>query len=183
MKNVVFVVGFIIVHASAFAAGKDDISQRMHDYWGTYSRGEFGKAADFILPTDLSNMKTELLPVFIDASQSADPEIQAIAKVFFSAIPDGPDPEMSPAQVFVGFNRFIYAANPELHSALQQSIIEVTDVAWSSDSEAMVSYRITIQDTPVSDVERFQRQGEQWYLRLKEPPRDTAIKFRQALGL
>ena len=50
MKNFVFVVGFIIMHASAFAAGKDDISQRMHDYWGTYSGGEFGKAAEAMTP-------------------------------------------------------------------------------------------------------------------------------------
>ena len=183
MKRFLFVVGCVIMHACAFAAGNHDVSQRMQDYWSSYSNGDFGKAASFILPSDLDDMKTELLPIFVAVGQSTERELQTVARLFFAEVPTGDNSQMSPKQVFVGFNKFIYAANPELFSALQQSAIEVVDVAWSSDSEVVVSYRITIQDTPVSDVERFQKRGEKWYLRLKEPPRDTAIKFRQAFGL
>ena len=183
MRSLVFLVGFVLLSPFAFAANEDDVTRRMQDYWSVYARAEFGLAADFVVPSDLSELKAEILPLFIAVNKSNDPELQSIAAVFFSDIPIGSYSEMSPRQVFVALNNFIYALNPQLLSAIRQSSIEVTDVSWSSSGEATLSYRMVIQNTPVSDFERFKKYKGQWYMHLKESPKDTAYKFRQAFGL
>jgi len=183
MRSLVFLVGLVILQSFASAADEDDVSKRMQDYWSAYSRAEFSMAASFVIPSDLNEMKAELLPVFLTLSKSTDPELQPIAAIFFSGIPVESYLEMSPLQVFIGLNRFIFTANPQLVSAVGQSTIEVTDVSWSTSGEATVSYRMIIQNTPVSDFERFKKHKGQWYMRLKEAPSDTAYKFRQAFGL
>lgn len=178
-----FFTAFMILQASAVAADDHEISQRLQGYWASYSAGEYRKAADFILPADLRNMQDELLPVFIAASQSPEQELQDIAKLFLSEIRVVPDSEASPAQVFVGFNKLMSSINPAPFSALEHSSIDVTDIAWASESEAIVAYRIVIQGVPASDTDRFEKHDQRWYLRLKEPPSDTAIKLRRAFGL
>jgi len=182
-RIIAFLLGFVILSSYAFAANEDDVTRRMQDYWSVYSKAEFGLAADFVLPSDLVEMKAEILPIFITVNRSDDPEFQSIAAVFFSDIPIGSYSEMSPRQVFIALNNFIYALNPQLLSAIRQSTIEVKDVSWSTSGGATVSYRMIIQNTPVSDFERFKKYRGQWYMHLKESPKDTAYKFRQAFGL
>lgn len=183
MKATVLAIVFFFLHSAAFAADDETIAQRMQDYWGAYTRAEFSEAAGYVLPADLREMKAQLLPVFLSINESTDPNLRSFAGQFFAGMPAAAYADMSPLQVFVALNRFVFNLNPDLMSAIRQSSIEISEVSRSDADNAAVIYRVVILDTPATDFERFRRHRGQWYLRLKEPPRDTAQKFRKLFGL
>lgn len=183
MKFFIAIIVLLAYASPAGASDETDILSTMKKYWAAYSNMNFKAAADFICPADLDLAKSELLPIFLAAGNSSDPELHLISNTFFSKIPQKSRSEATGQQVFVGLNNFIVAANPKFFEFIQGSSIEPIEIELSSKNKATLTYRIEIQDLPVTDIERFSKPYDEWCLRVKEHPRDTAAKFRLVLGL
>ena len=183
MRTLTAVVAIAAFVSFALASEETDISDRMAGYWAAYSTKQFRGAVEYIYPADLDSAKVELLPVFLAAGESGDPELNAISDAFFLNVPRDSRSGISGKEVFIGLNHVISAVNPQLFDAVRGSTIEVLEVALGSEDSATVTYRIEFQGTPATDIERFAKHNGEWYVRVKENPRDTAAKFRQAFGL
>ena len=183
MRKIPALIFILLFATGAFASDEETIANQMKDYWAAFSNANFNRAAEYIYPADLAAAKKELLPVFLAAGESANPELNSVADSFFLNVPRESRSSISGAQVFIGLNNFIGAANPQLFVALRDSTIEILETALGTADSATITYRILINGTPATDLERFSRLNGKWYVRVKEDPRDTAGKFRQAFGL
>ena len=183
MKVVSKFIAILVIASTACASPKEKISSLMQSYWADYSKADFDSAAGYIYPSDLKLAKKELLPIFLDAGDSDDPELNSISDAFFLNIPQESRPSISGKQVFVGLNNFIKSSSPEIFELVAKSKIEILEVSVSDGKSATVTYRLMVEDTPVTDIERFIKSNGKWYVRTKESPKDTATKFRKIFGL
>lgn len=183
MKIITAIFISLAYASPAWASDEEDILSTMKKYWAAYSNMDFEAAAEFICPADLDLAKSQLLPIFLEAGNSSDPELNSISNMFFLNVPQESRSKATGQQVFVGLNNFIVAASPNLFDIIQGSTIEPIEIELSSENKATLTYRIEAQGYPVTDIERFSKLYDEWCLRVKENPRDTATKFRQLLGL
>ena len=183
MKIITKLITIFAFISAAYATPENDISSLMKSYWTSYSKSDFQTAAKYIHPNDLESAKKKLIPVFLAAGDSNDPELNSISDAFFLDIPQELRPNISGKQVFVGLSNFVNTANPQLFDAISKSKIEIIEVSIGSAGNATVTYRMMIEGTPTTDIERFTKFNGKWFVRLKENPKDTAIKLRKIFEL
>ncbi len=79
---------FLSLSNSAIADDATALGDRFKDYWRVFSSANFDAAVDLIHPHDVAMAKAELLPVFLEAAKSKDPNVRALGDLFFTGIPD-----------------------------------------------------------------------------------------------
>lgn len=173
----------LMLAAGAARASETEVTTLMEDYWRAYARSDFIAAAAFLDPRDLGELKEGLLPLFLQAAESKNVNVQPLAKAFFTGTPPRNREEMTEAQVFAGTNFMMRVVVPHVYEQLHQSSIRVTKVALPGDGTAVVEYAVRLPDTEVNDVDRANLHEGRWYLRTKDTPAETIERYRRFLGL
>jgi len=173
----------LLLAAGAARASETEVTTLMEDYWQAYAQSDFVAAAAFLDPRDLGELKEGLLPLFLEAAESKNVNVQPLAKAFFTGTPPRKRDGMTEAQVFAGMNFMMREILPHVYEQLHQSAIRVTKVTLPGDGTAVVEYTVRLQDTEVADVDRANLHEGRWYLRTKEAPAATIERYRMFLGL
>ncbi|WP_237067716.1 hypothetical protein [Microbulbifer guangxiensis] len=182
IKRSILALIFLLHWTPAFA-NNAEITDRMQGYWDAYSGTDFIAAAEYILPSDLELLKEELLPLFLTAGQSSNPQVRAFADHFFGDTDNGSRKDLSRTEVFARLNQLVAAMSPQTFEILNSSSITVTEISMTDSEHGVVAYQVSIQGTTGEDFERVAKNNSKWYIRLKEAPSTTAGKFRMILGI
>jgi hypothetical protein len=178
-----FLALVLLFACGAAHASEAEVTKLMEDYWRAYSRSEFLEAAGYLDPRDLEALRSGLLPMFIEASDSKHVSVAPLVKTFFGKTPPDKRKEMTSAQVFAGMNLMLKDVMPAVYSALRRTSIAVTRVQLADDGSAVVQYTVKTPDGDAADADRANLHEGRWYLRTKEAPAATVEKFRMLLGL
>ncbi len=181
MKGLLSTALLFCLSVVAYADDAETINQNMVGYWAAFTQPDLARAASYMHPEDLAMIQQEIVPVFLEAAESQDAETRFMAETFFQGVPEGSRSWMTGEQAFIGLNLVLRAGAPEAFEALRASTISVTDVRFTSSTEAIVYYDIALEGFAGSDMERLGKLQDQWYLRSKEPVQDTVEQFRQLL--
>ena len=182
MKAMLLAVLMIFGMVCPALANDAIISERLKGYWQAYSSTNFARAAEFMHPDDLNEMKRELLPVFLRASNSEDLEVRQLAMYFFSEASQGDYSKMTQSEVFVGLNMLIAGLSPDMFSLLKDSELEVVNSYMTSDGAVALNVAIKLAEGSVEEVMYFGQKNDEWFMRVSEEPSVTANGFRQLFG-
>ncbi|WOX04330.1 hypothetical protein [Microbulbifer pacificus] len=180
-KAILAVLLFFGVIATA-SANDALIAERLKEYWAAYSSTDFVKAAEFILPADLNDLKSELLPVFLAANESQDVEVRQMAQYFFADIPPGKYTSMTSSDVFSAMNTLMAGLSPDMFSLLQGAELEVVSTSKNADGSVAVNVAIKVAGDFAEDVMYLRQENGEWFMRVNEKPSVTANGFRQLFG-
>jgi hypothetical protein len=173
----------LLLACGATHASEAEVTQLMEDYWRAYSRSQFMEAAGYLDPRDLEALRSGLLPMFIEASDSKHVTVAPLVKTFFGRIPPEKREDMTSVQVFAGMNLMLKDVMPAVYAALGRTSIDVAAVQLGADGSAIIQYTVKTPDGDAVDVDRANLHEGRWYLRTKEVPAATVEKFRMLLGL
>jgi hypothetical protein len=173
----------LLLAAGAVRASEAEVTTLMEDYWRAYARSDFVAAAEFLDPRDLAALKEGLLPLFLEAAESKNVNVQPLAKAFFTGTPARKREGMTEAQVFAGTNYMMRVVVPHVYEQLHLSSIRVVKVTLPGDGTAAVEYVVRLPDAEVNDVDRANLHEGRWYLRTKDTPAETIERYRKFLGL
>lgn len=166
---------FFSISNSALADEAGVVGERLKAYWRVFSVAQFDAAADFIYPKDLAQAKADFLPIFLDGAKITDPRLRVHADKYFGNVPLQRRGAISDKESYAGINRFIFGTSPELLEMMKGSGVTVTDVKFSSASEATVTYSMQFSNgKEAEEVEQFTKAGGIWYLRLKQVSENAA---------
>ncbi|MSU49205.1 MAG: hypothetical protein EXS37_09005 [Opitutus sp.] len=173
----------VIINVSAVAISHaantkpiEDVFQR---YWGAYSRKDLAKAATDILPSDLEELKTAVLPVFVSAQSSKNKEAQEILSIFFGRTAGKARESLSGVDVYSGLNRLVMAGDPQMFDVLKDASISIIFVRTPSPDEAEIHFQVTLKGQADTDVEGLINKNGRWWIRLKDQPKETAAHFKE----
>lgn len=156
----------------SFASNAKTPKEIMHSYWGEFSEANFDKTYNYIHPSDLDELKSVILPIFLEAQDSKIEEVRDIVSVFFGKITQKKDREMmSRKDVYIGVHSIIFKARPELMSFLKKTKINITEVDQKND-QATLYYHLLINDMRQkgTDYEKLEKFNDKWFLLLKQRP-------------
>ncbi|MEX0733575.1 MAG: hypothetical protein WD944_12430 [Steroidobacteraceae bacterium] len=177
-----FVAAMLLIVSAGSWASEPLISETMAGYWQEYSHGNFSKAATYMDPRDLKELRDGLVPLFLAATDHSNEEVRKIVNSFFNGVPDESRKEMSAEQVFAGLSQVGKQQLPEVFETLATTRIEVTEVRMGTTDSATVHYTVITPEGNGQDNERASLHDGKWYLRIKEPPQETIKKLRSLLG-
>jgi len=183
MNKIKFFIFTLLISFNTHAADEDVISERMTAYWAAFTNSKFEEAATLVLPADLESIKTHVLPVLMKGSEVDSAKARRIVKPFFAEVSDGPQADLTGQQAYMGLNNYFRSANKQAFDMLSESEIRVTNVSFTDDTTAVVEYTVKLESLFQEDKEQFKKDGEDWFLTLKENPEVTADRFRQAFGM
>lgn len=172
-----------LLAAAAASASPSEVAALLQDYWGAYARSDFAAAATRLDPRDLEGLRSGVLPLFLQASESRNVNVVPLVQAFFRGVPPDAREDMTGPQVFAGMNRMMRDVMPGAYAALAQTRIRVGKVTMADDGTATVEYTVLMPDAEAADVERANRHEGRWYLRTKDSPDAAVERFRMLLGL
>jgi hypothetical protein len=162
----------------AFAADNKPIEDTFNRYWAAYSRKDFAAAGADVLPSDLENAKTILLPVFLGAQTNKNKEVQDIVVAFFGKAVGKGRESLSPVEVFAGLNRIISGNNPDMFEAFKVASTSIVFVRRMKDDEAEVHFQVSVKGAAEMDAEGLIRKDGRWWIRLNDDPKEAAEQFK-----
>jgi hypothetical protein len=162
----------------AFGADNKPIEDTFNRYWAAYSRKDFAAAAAEMLPSDLENAKTILLPVFLGAQTHKSKEVQEVVTAFFGKTVGKARESLSPAEVFAGLNRIISGNNPDMFEAFKVATTSIVFVRRPKDDEAEVHFQVSVKGSAEMDAEGLIRKNGRWWIRLNDDPQEAANQFK-----
>jgi hypothetical protein len=168
----------------AQATESSDVEGAFRSYWGNYSSERFDDAARSICNGELALLKSDLLPVFVSASSSAEADARRFADAFFAGIPSSEHEDMSGKDVFVHLSRLIAGSDGSFAHLKDVAIKNVHVSIDSADpTQATVKTEMVIGDVSMTDMNEAMKTGSGWCLLLKERPMATASKFKHLFHL
>ena len=162
----------------SFAADNKPIEDAFNRYWAAYSKKDFNAAAALVLPSDLENAKTVLLPVFLGAQAHKSKEVQEIVNLFFGKTVGTARSSLSPVEVYAGLNRIISGNNPDMFEAFKVATTSIVFVRRPKDDEAEVHFQISVKGAADMDAEGLVRKDGRWWVKLNEDPKEAAEQFK-----
>jgi hypothetical protein len=178
-----FLALLLLAAAGAAPASQPEVTAVMENYWRAYSKSDFTQAATFLDPRDLAALRTGVLPLFLEASESKNVNVVPLVKAFFTGVPPEKRKGMGGPQVFAGMNYMMRDVLPAAYAQLGKTTIRVTKVDLGPDDTAVVEYAVNLPDGEATDTERANLHEGRWYLRTKDSPAVTIERFRMLLGL
>ncbi len=176
-----YLIATIILCLNTLAvADTDIIESNIVNYWDAYKKGRFIEASTYVYPLELERTKQKLLPIFIRASKSDNPNFTVIADAFFGNNPR--NMELNAAFVFEGLLNMATTLNPDLMGALSELEINSISVQYTSTTEATAYYESTVNGQLIESSENVILYNGDWYLRVKESPDEAAMKFNRIFG-
>ena len=182
MKTVLLLALTLMLSAASYAADTKPVEEVFERYWSAYSKKNLAKAADDILPTDLENLKKEILPVFLANQAPKDKEALEMVSLFFERRVGSARQNMSPIDVYAGLNRIVMAGNPQMFELLKDAMVSVIFVRTPAPDEAEIHFQVTVRGESDTDAETLAKKNGRWWIRLKDDPKDTAEQFKQILA-
>jgi hypothetical protein len=182
MKKAVLLLTLILCPLSGFAADTAGAEEVFSRFWRACAKKEFAKAVTDVLPSDLEELKSAILPVFLANQAPKDKGAQEMSGAFFNKIVGSARTNMSGAEVFAGFQRIVAASNPELAEVLKDAALSIIFVRSRSNEEAEVHYQVTIRGESEIDADLVAKKNGRWWVRLKEDPKQLAEQFKQILA-
>jgi hypothetical protein len=141
-------------------------------------RGAFA----FVHPLDLAQLRTQVLPVFLQAGSSEDGEVQQVVGMFFDGIPEERRSRLSGPEVFVQLQKMLKNAEPTVIELFAQAKLEILEIKRNAPTEATVRYQVTIKGESAEESQGVGRFNGRWYLHMAESPAEAAAKFRRVLA-
>ena len=181
MKKLIVLTLALLVNAIAFAADTKPIEDVFQRYWSAYSKKDFTKAAADVLPADLEDAKTALLPVFLAAQGNTDKQAQEMVNAFFGRTVGKARESLPPLEVFAGLNRLITSGNPEFFEALKEAKLSIIFVRTPDEDNAEVHFQVTIRGASDTDAESLTKKNGRWWVRINEDPKDVAKNLKAML--
>jgi hypothetical protein len=181
MKKLIALALAVSLCASSFAADNKSIEEVFQRYWSAYVKKDFVRAAADVLPGDLEDAKTALLPVFLEAQTRTEKEAQEIVTTFFGRTVGKARESLSPQEVFAGLNRLITAGNPQFFEVLKDATLSIIFVRRPDDDNAEVHFQVIVQGQSDTDAEALTRKNGRWWLRINEDPKEIAAHFKTIL--
>ncbi len=182
MKKLLILLTTLAFGAVAMAADSAAIETQFLKYWDAYAKKDFVKASAEILPSDLDDLKAEVLPVFIGAQSHPKKQAQEVVNLFFGKAVGKARESLSPAEVFAGFNRVITANNPDFFELLKEAKTTIVFVRTPSADDAEVHFQITFRGASDMDAERLIKKNGRWWMRITEEPKQIAAQFKEAFA-
>ena len=173
----------LLAAAGAVRASQPEVTALMENYWRAYSKSDFEQAATYLDPRDLGALRSGVLPLFLEASESKNVNVVPLVKAFFTGVPAAKRKDMSGPQVFAGMNYMMRDVLPSAYAQLGKTTIQVTKVDDAADGSTIVEYVVKLPDGEAIDTERANLHEGRWYLRTKDSPAVTVERFRMLLGL
>ena len=181
MKKLIALTLAVALASVSFAADTKPIEEVFHRYWTAYVKKDFARASADVLPSDLEDAKTALLPVFLEAQSRTDKETQEIVTTFFGRTVGKARESLSPSDVFAGLNRLITAGNPQFFDVLKDAKLEIIFVRRPDDDNAEIHFQVTVQGQSDTDSEALTKKNGRWWLRINEDPKEIAAHFKDVL--
>lgn len=178
MKKLLILLTTLAFGAVAMAADNAPIEAQFLKYWDAYAKKDFVKAASEILPSDLDDAKTEILPVFLAAQAHPKKQVQEIVNLFFGKAVGKAREAMSPTDVFAGLNRVITANNPDFFEMLKEARTTIVFVRAPDNDNAEVHFQVTVRGASDMDAERLTKKNGRWWMRSSEDPKNVAAQFK-----
>lgn len=178
MKKVLLFLVALTLVPGAFASANQPIEDAFQRYWASYVRKDFAKAATEILPSDLEELKTELLPVFLGAQNHKQKEAQELVTAFFGRAVGKARESLSAPEVFAGLQRVIVASNPDFFEMLKEAKTSVVFVRRPDADNAEVHFQVTLRGESDMDTESLTNRSGRWWVRVQDAPRETAAEFK-----
>jgi hypothetical protein len=182
MKKALVLLTALLFPLASFAADTATAEEVFQRYWRACANKEAAKAAADILPSDLDDLKSAILPVLLATQAPKDKGAQEFSAAFFNKIVGSARAAMSSPEVFAGFQRIVAASNPELSEVLKAATLSVIFVRTTAPDESEVHYQVTIRGESEVDAERLVKKNGRWWVRLKEDPKQLAEQFKQILN-
>jgi hypothetical protein len=179
MKKALLCLLALSVSAPLFGANTKPIEETFLRYWNAYARKDFAKAAAEVLPADLDNMKTEVLPVFLAAQSNKNKEVQEMLGLFFGRVVGKARETLSTADVYGGLNRLVMAGDPQMFDQLKDGTTTIIFVRSPGEDDAEVHFQVTIRGESDTDAEGLTKKNGRWWIRIKDDPKATAAQFKE----
>jgi hypothetical protein len=181
MKKLLALTLALLVNAIVFAADTKPIEDVFQRYWSAYSKKDFAKAAADVLPSDLEDAKTALLPIFLAAQGNTDKQAQEMVNAFFGRTVGKARESLAPQDVFAGLNRLITSGNPEFFEALKEAKLSIIFVRTPDEDNAEVHFQVTIRGASDTDAESLTKKNGRWWVRINEDPKEVAKNIKAML--
>ncbi|MES2697438.1 MAG: hypothetical protein V4773_28490 [Verrucomicrobiota bacterium] len=178
MKKALLLLLTLTIAAVSFAADNKPIEAVFNKYWEAYARKDFVKAAAEILPSDLDEAKSELLPIFLGAQTHKKKEAQDVVALFFGRAVGKARESLSPAEVYAGLNRVVTANNPDFFELLKEAKTSIVFIRTPDDDNAEVHFQVTIRAESDMDSENLTKKNGRWWLRINEDPKQVAAQLK-----
>jgi hypothetical protein len=178
MKKALLFLAALAISAVSFGADTKPIEDVFQRYWTAFSKKDIAKAAADVLPSDLEDTKTALLPIFLAAQNHKEKEVQEMVSLFFGRAVGKARESMSPVDVYAGINRIVMAGNPPFFDALKDASISIIFVRTPTPDEAEVHFQVTLRGESDTDADRLTKKNGRWWVRVKEDPKEAAAQFK-----
>lgn len=171
---------FLALALTSFSLAADNrpIEETFNRYWSLYSKKDFTAAAADVLPADLENAKSVLLPLFLGAQTHANKDVQQVVGAFFGRTVGKAREAMPATEVFAGLNRIISVNNPDMFEAFKLATTSIVFVRRPADDDAEVHFQVSVRGAADMDAERLTLKNGRWWIRLNEDPQEIAAQFK-----
>ena len=162
---------------------ESDIRASFTSFWTATKSGDYQSAAAFVHPRDLAELRTELLPVLLEASTSQDQQVRESMEMFFEAVPAGQRSELSGLEIYVRMQKLaISYGEPGGVEVIKLFNPKIMGIKRNTPDEAVLRYRISVRGKAAQALQRVGKVEGRWYVHIPEPAAVTAAKFRSALA-
>lgn len=179
-KTLLFLIAFTLC-AVARAADTKPAEEVFLRYWAAFAKGDYVRAAAEVLPSDLEEAKTALLPVFIAAQAKPAADLQEMTKLFFGRTVGKARETMSAVDVYVGLMRLVAATDPAFTEAVKDAKVEIIIAREPGPDLVEVHYQMIIRGDSDTDSETLARKNGRWWLKLNAEAKEIAEQLKEKL--
>lgn len=184
VQNLLVLLLSALLPLSTWATETDevDIKANFANYWSAMSESNFKAAGAYVHPLDLAGLRTEVLPIFLKASDSDIKEVGELAAMFFDEVPLERRSQLSGLELYVLFNNLMNTLAPQIYAVFGEAGREIVEIKLDSPNKASLRYRVLLGDKAVEATQLLGKFNGRWYVNMPQSPKEGAAKFRQAFG-
>jgi hypothetical protein len=177
-------LSLLLLQGGAFGSEEDSVRSFFSSYWKDFRSGDWMAAAEYMHPDDLVEVHKYILPIFLEvAEKKTDKQSRLWVTGFFGDTAPDKRATMTPKDVYVALNRFVFSDKAVAFAAYKTAKMEIAEVQSSGD-DFIVHYTIALtEDNVVADSERVTKKDGKWRLRTKLSMPEFAPRFRKSFGL
>jgi hypothetical protein len=178
MKKALLLLVALAISSTAFASPTKAIEDTFHRYWSAFVRKDFARAATDVLPTDLTDTRAALLPVFLGAQSHKDKEVQEIVTAFFGRTVGRARESITAPEAFAGLQRVMALDDDDTFELLRQATTTIVFVRTIDADNVEIHFQITFRGESDMEIESLTRKDGRWWVRVRENPKDVAAQFQ-----
>ena len=175
-------LAILVAAFSSAAHGADprDMEGLVRTYWSHMAHSDYRGAAATICSDDLARLKSQVLPVLLDAGKSTDPDSRALAELFFSGTPSARRPDMSGQDVYAGLGALVMENDPG-YGQLRNGVLQKLTFDAIDATQTKVSYEMLVGTTRFANADIVRTTDHGSCLALQMQPAAMAATLRRVL--